>query len=491
MACGWLGIPVVGLENDKNACATREAAGLATVQGDVRKYNPTSPELYAALRAAGYDIGASLILAGLIASPPCQTFSTAGKGAGRAALDTVLELVETLAWGVRPDTTVFDDERTGLVLEPLRWALDAATAGTPFRWLAWEQVPAVLPVWEAMGAVLRSWGYSVATGFVTSEMYGVPQTRKRAVLVASLDHKVSLPRPTHSRYHARDKSRMDSGVLPWVSMAQALGWGGAELVGFPRRADTPSNTAGDGVVEIDGTAYRSRDLRDLRDTDEPSLLVTGKSRSWNRYPAMLRANANANATVRAVEEPAPTITAGHDSAERQWLLTRQTGATARSTEHPAQTILSEGLARGVQVWVDQGGPYEAMRSRQTANGGDSPERSLGAPAVTVGGHPHEWVGERPATTVQGDPRLAAPGHRCMTDDCHPGREPESMMAQAVRVTVAEAACLQSFPADYPWQGSKTQQYQQVGNAVPPVLARAVLCAATGLVPPEPRPFRRP
>lgn len=42
-----------------------------------------------------------------------------------------------------------------------------------------------------------------------------------------------------------------------------------------------------------------------------------------------------------------------------------------------------------------------------------------------------------------------------------------------RLTVAECATLQAFPADHPWQGTKTAQYRQVGNAVPPTLARVV------------------
>lgn len=154
-------------------------------------------------------------------------------------------------------------------------------------------------------------------------------------------------------------------------------------------------------------------------------------------------------------EPAPALTAKARSDE--WVYNqRQTGAVPLPISEPSPTMLAEGLAKGVPVW---------MRANAQAN---AAVRAVVEPAPTItGGHDtgdRQWVNERPATTVACDSRIAPAGHH------------DSHMKDAIRVTQQEAATLQTFPPDYPWQGSRTKQFEQIGNAVPPMLAEAVLRA---------------
>lgn len=88
----------------------------------------------------------------------------------------------------------------------------------------------------------------------------------------------------------------------------------------------------------------------------------------------------------------------------------------------------------------------------------------------------EWTRKRPATTVLADPRISTP-RAYRASQARSGKEWPSQFEDAVRVSVEEAAVLQGFPADYPWQGSRTLCFLQIGNAVCPPVARLVVVAA--------------
>lgn len=379
---GWsvaaqaLGMDEVGYEWDGDACATARAAGHRRVQVDI----------------ATVDLSqANCTIEGLIASPPCQGFSPAGKGQGRKDTELLLKAIPHLTAETFDDALAWlsghmKDDRSLLALQPLRWALELRP-----RWIAWEQVTPVLPLWDACAEVLRAAGYSVATGILHAEQFGVPQTRKRAILVARRDGKEArLPTPTHSRYYPRDPQRLDPGVKPWVSMADALGTMAAMRSNY--------GTGGDPKA------------RGVREPSEPSFAVTGKI---GRNKWVLRS---------------PQSVAGGPRASREdW--------------QPALTV--------------------------TGNWGG---RARWQPVAAVEGDT-SWVHRRPSPTIVGSfapDVVAAPGYR------KPGDPPRQRTPGSVRVTVQEAAILQSFPPDHPWQGSPSAQYQQVGNAIPVFLAWHIL-----------------
>ncbi|MGC8489831.1 MAG: DNA cytosine methyltransferase [Clostridia bacterium] len=309
---GDLGLRPVGLELDAAACQTRAAAGHLTIRADVAHY-PPSP-------FAGAE--------GLIASPPCTDFSTAGRRAG------------------------IDGESGALIFTVPAW-VDAIRP----RWIACEQVPPVLPYWRAFGRSWEALGYRWWAGILNSADYGVPQTRRRAILMAHRDRQPMPADPTHSRYPGGF-----DGLRPWVSMADALGWD-RNLVLHTRRGQGP-----------DGSTQTIT-------LDRPAPTATGAPGQW-----ALRAGPQKNATTRTLDEPAPTILAAFD------------------------------------------------------NGGC------------------KWVCGRPATTVMGD-----------------------ASGRVVRVSLTELAIIQGFDAGYPFQGNRSKRAEQIGNAVPPPLARAVLASLIGAV----------
>ncbi|MGQ5638056.1 MULTISPECIES: DNA cytosine methyltransferase [unclassified Streptomyces] len=213
-----LGIPSLGIEWDKSACLTRYAAGLETLHADVSAIRKESFE------SLPPEIN---ILAG---GPPCQTYSVAGNGVGRKALDKVKGYIERLMSG-DPDEEIDkalgglgEDPRTALVLEPLRYAIQATRSpnrgNRPYDVIVLEQVPAVEAVWHHYAMVLENTGlpdgtkYKVVVDVLDTETYGVPQTRSRAVLIARRDGlgEPSLPKATHQAYEARGWNRRTDRV---------------------------------------------------------------------------------------------------------------------------------------------------------------------------------------------------------------------------------------------------------------------------------------
>lgn len=147
------------------------------------------------------------------------------------------------------------------------------------------------------------------------------------------------------------------------------------------------------------------------------------------------------------DEPAPTITAGPNG---------------------------KGSPRNVTGSAAARRKLDAIRAaaQRSSTGG-------GEPAMTITGSADNgnfrWVHERPSATIVGqfNPEMVAPPRVRRAGDTSKQDDPE-----AVSVTLEEAALLQSFPPDFPWQGSRTKRFEQIGNAIPPLLARRLLESVT-------------
>ncbi|MFH8883792.1 DNA cytosine methyltransferase [Streptomyces californicus] len=295
------GVESIGVEWDDATRATRAAAGLLTTEvKDVAELGPCDPSV----------VEANVLTGG----PPCQSFSVAGSRKGHQALDDVKRLATRLAghedaasfdvaWKeVKAETDAMSDDRTGFVLQPLRWIMEASLKRRrPYEVIVLEQVPTVLPVWNHFVEILRGEGYAAEAHVLHTEDFGVPQTRRRAVLIAQYDpnnvlREVPFPKRTHQRYrkgaerlparaeHDLGTLFQDEGLKPWVSMGDALGaTRGTEFV----------------MVSNYGSGGDPKN-RGRRESREPAPTVTGKVRRNRLYH--LRRDSSGEIVIRLDDE---------------------------------------------------------------------------------------------------------------------------------------------------------------------------------------------
>jgi DNA (cytosine-5)-methyltransferase 1 len=316
-----LGSPI-GLEIEHDPCVTAVAAGGRRVRCDVATY-PTAPF---ADRVVG-----------VVGSPPCAPWSAAGNRLGERDRGGVYRLVDRLAAGDLTSDwawswTSWHDPRSHHAAQPVRWVRDLRP-----EWVCLEQVPAVLGLWQHIARVLDGWGYATWTGLLNSADYGVPQTRVRAFLVASRVRSVRPPVATH--YDPRRGTAMWG--TPWVSMAEALGWGADRR---PAATVTGGGTGSDGGVEVFAGSYARAAVRTGTNSEhgrgalvpyerslaEPSPVVTSRVDRWLLNTNRDQREDGARQTVMA-ERPAPTI----DGQAWKWTRHRPATTVAADPRVPA------------------------------------------------------------------------------------------------------------------------------------------------------------
>lgn len=328
---------IAGVDFDPLALTTYAAAGGHAVQHMITEEAPVPPEWVELM--TGLDL--------LWASPPCQPWSRAGKMKGA------------------------EDERDA-------WpATIAAVALLKPRWFVAENVRGVERHLDSyVVPALRRMGYVVHQRLLNAADYGVPQYRRRWLVVAGSAN-YQWPVSTHGD-PAMLRPLFDSRA-PWVSMGDALGI-------WPPTEEEIWDLAGHLTPDMD-----------IDDDDSDA-----------------------------------------------WPLRRE--GIALDLLHQARH----------GVMPVKRGPW-----------GLQPWR-LSRPSPCVA-----------ATDLHG---AGARSRRCIRDNVEPvhglDRASDAMILATGRakLTTAECAILQDFPADYPWQGGVTAVYRQIGNAVPPTLSRVVALA---------------
>ncbi|PZP44838.1 MAG: DNA cytosine methyltransferase [Azospirillum brasilense] len=380
----------------------------------------------------------------LVGGPPCQAFARVGR--------SKLREVEAHPEAFR------HDPRARLYLEYLLYVDE-------FQPLAvlMENVPDVLNhggqnIAEETCEVLSGKGYVCGYTLLNASYYGVPQMRERMFLIAyrrELDQPVRFPAPTHwvdlppgyegtravalkllggdllaarSRYVAPPEA--SRALPPAVTAEQAIG----DLPPLDARAMAKAGTLRRGArrfEEADGIPY----LRGQRKLSAYARLM----RSWPGFeaPPTIRDHA-----IRYLPRDYPLF-------ERM-----NPGDQYPEAHRHALDMLEEKLAelrRGGKAVRPGSAVYEQLK------------KSI-VPPYDASKFPNKWRKmwrDQPARTLM----------------AHLGKDSYSHIhydsAQARTISVREAARLQSFPDGFVFSGTMNPAFRQIGNAVPPLMAKAL------------------
>lgn len=371
---------LAAIEWDRDAAATyRAMVGDHVIEADIASVDPaTLPDV---------DLVAG--------SPPCQSFSVAGKRDP-------------------------NDPRGQLWREFVR-----IVAAKQPSWVLLENVEGIISmgVDRVILEAFRALGYRMQRYKLCAHHYGVPQSRYRVFFIGNrIGAAIKPPRITH----VDPKHVALSGLLPWVTVREALGIGGA----------SPPSTIRAGAHGQPGYSPRHQGGY-VEILDSPSVTITG-NHGHNSNPKRM-ASLGLKRPAGYVPDELPNV----------------------PLEAPLPTISGGGS--------DTGGaePIRHRLKNRYAEHGEGASFDEPAPTISADrGLELFSVRElaRPSQTVDTDARLNRPGKI-------KAGQPRKLSYR--RLTVRECATLQDFPSWFEFTGSKTSQHRQVGNAVPPGMARAL------------------
>jgi DNA (cytosine-5)-methyltransferase 1 len=400
-----------------------------------RDITQLTPEALVAELELG-DVASSVDV--IVGGPPCQAFARVG----RSKLREIDEHPEAFK----------HDPRARLYLEYLHYV----EALQPLA-LLMENVPDILNhggqnIAEETCEVLRSKGYVAGYTLLNASYFGVPQMRERMILVAyrkELGIDVSFPAPTH--YMELPPGYASSRQVA-LKLLRGAGAGPTRYYSEPPAAGAelpPAVTARDALEDLPPiTLHLEGQLkRGARRFDE--VIPYSAGRPENVYGRLMRSwpgFSNEEGLRDHVIRYLP----------RDWkLFARLNPGDQYPQAHAhAVTMFNEEIARLTK------------RGKAPREGSDAWNDLWDSivPPYDVGKFPNKW-------------RKMEPDLPARTLMAHLGKDGYSHIhydsAQARTISVREAARLQSFPDGFQFSGTMNPAFRQIGNAVPPLLAKAV------------------
>jgi DNA (cytosine-5)-methyltransferase 1 len=201
LGLAWAGVEHVALiERDPAACATLRAAGLGLViEGDAEDVAGRMKDWRAALEPAAWDRAGDDLLDSEIGGEDDDPDAWPLAREALASRMVAEEQRVDLLWSSPPCPlhSRANSRRRAEAFDGWPTTLAWVDALRP-EWVAVENVQAALDVArDVWTAALTRRGYSVVSAILDAADYGVPQWRRRVVLLAHRGGPVFLPEPTH------------------------------------------------------------------------------------------------------------------------------------------------------------------------------------------------------------------------------------------------------------------------------------------------------
>lgn len=374
----------------------------------------------------------------LIGGPPCQAYSLAGRSrnVGIADYDAMKDHRNFL---YEEYVRVLDRlNPVAFVMENVKGMLSSSVEGKAI-------FTSVTRDLRAAGGGYKLFALSAATLFaaepgpkdfiVRTEEHGVPQSRHRVIIIGiRRDVADNLPPELAPRL---------SHAATTVTVQQVIG-GMPKLRSGLSRADEPQ-----AWVEA---------MQAASDTVEDALPSAHLSRPGHFRALLANVRADLGEMARCGRVGTGEMRLARDLPPElaSWLMGRSQGVL---TLHDTRGHMASDLARYL---------FAACHAQVE---GHSP-RAHAFPVALAPRH-RNWTSgkfnDRFRVQLAHEPSTTITSH--ISKDGHYFIHPDP--AQCRSLTVREAARLQTFPDDYLFLGNRTQQYVQVGNAVPPWLAHQI------------------